>query len=86
MSTFKLSSVLTSAIRTSTHGINAVGNLASACDALSSNAELNAWVSVAQSSVDLCKELGIKSDEGAELNGSEALVTAQNLLKQLRGY
>ena len=86
MSTFKLSSVFTSAIRTSTHGINAVGNLASACDALSSNAELNAWVSVAQSSVDLCKELEIKAEDGTALNGAEALAAAKNLLTQLRGY
>lgn len=85
-SQFGFGSVWTSATRTVTHASNAVGNLASASEALSRNAELNAWVSVAQASMDLCEELGLMGEDKQQLTPQEAMTQTTNILTTLRGY
>lgn len=72
--------------RTVTHSSNTVGNLASATDALSQNAELNAWVSVAKSSMELCDELGVKGTEDKPLSPDQAMQATREILNTLRGY
>ena len=85
-SQFGFGSVWTSLTRTATHTSNTIGNLASGADALSMNAEQNAWLSVAQSSLDLCEDLGIKGEDGKPLTAEEAMKATRSILTTLRGY
>ena len=80
-SKFGLSSVWTSATRTITHTSNALGNVASACDALSSNLELNAWLSVATTATETLKEMNVTVE-----TPSQAISEVQTIMASIRGY
>ena len=85
MTKHSISGMFNSAVRTVTHSTNAVGNLASACDALSQNAEMNAYLATASSALEMCTEMGLKPAEG-ELDAMSALAISKNLIQSLRGY
>lgn len=67
--------------RVATHGLNTVGNLASAGDAMSQSVEANSWVELAKDSIKMCEDLGIQV-----ASPKEAIDARKNILSQLRGY
>ena len=78
---FGIGSVWGSLTRTATHTTNTFGNLASASEALSIQAEKNAWLSIAKSAMETCEELGIEAKTPLE-----ALEATNAILTNLRGY
>ena len=86
MRKFGIGSVWGEFTRTTTHAIGTVGALASATEAVAIQAERNAWLSVAQSALEICDELGIKNTDGSALTAPEAVKATDAIVVSLRGY
>lgn len=86
MKKFGLGSMWTGFTRTTTHGFDTIGALASATEAVARNAERNAWMSNAQGAMETCDDLGIKNPDGSSLSAHEAVLATDAIVASLRGY
>lgn len=88
---FGLGSVYQTSMRSATHAFNAIGNTASALDAVSRVAEARAWDSLLEASLERAEKFGLttavaEDGEPVALNPHQQVEEAQKLLQLMRGY
>ena len=87
---FGLGSVYQTSMRSATHAFNAIGNTASALDAVSRVAEARAWDSLLEASLERAEKFGLTTAvvDGTStiLSPPEQIAEAQKLLQLMRGY